>query len=322
MQKDLNYYIRCFTSLNVNTVGGKAPYQPLLLLAILELVEQQLIQENKIYLSLELISTFAKFRSQLSTPNYQADLAQPFFFLSRAKNPFWYLQPSVGSENILESGVRLNRLSLLRKNIDYAKLDDELFDLLKSPINRAALIAAIAAKWFPDKLEQISTLFQIHAFQDIRYSLRESGAMYASSNLSDKETKEFENIVRDATFRKNVVALYEQRCAFCKIRITSRDSGHIVDGAHIKPFARFKDDSYTNGLSLCKNHHWAFDHGWFGIDNDYRIIIPHDRLIEEPPDASKRMADFHTALIHLPHQSDFYPRRDALEWHRENWQIA
>jgi putative restriction endonuclease len=322
VQKDLSYYTRCFTSLNVNTVGGKAPYQPLLLLAILELVEQGVIQENRIYLSLELISTFAKFRSQLSTPNYQADLAQPFFFLSRAKNPFWYLEPRPGFENILESGVRLNRLSLLRKNIEYAKLDDALFELLKSSINRAGLIAAIASKWFPDKLEQISALFQIHAFQDIRYSLSESGAIYLPDTLSDKEVKEFEDTVRDATFRKNVVSIYEQRCAFCKIRIISQDSGDIVDGAHIKPFARFKDDHYTNGLALCKNHHWAFDHGWFGIDNDYRILIPSDRFIEEPPVASKQMAEFDQELIHLPSQSDFYPRREALEWHRAYWQIA
>jgi putative restriction endonuclease len=322
VQKDLNYYLNRLTDLNVNTVGGKAPYQPLLLLSVFELIDQHLIQENKIYLSLELISTFAKFRSQLSTPNYQADLAQPFFFLSRARNPFWFLQPKAGSENMLESGIKLNRLNLLRKNVEYAKLDDELFDLARSPVNRAALIAAIASKWFPDKIEQIQNLFQIHSFQDIRYSLHDSGALYATNNMSEKEAKAFEDIVRDTTFRRNVVSLYEQRCALCKLRIISRDSGDIVDGAHIKPFSRFKDDSYTNGLALCKNHHWAFDHGWFSINDDYRIIIPFDRFIEEPPEASRRMNDFHGELIHLPTQSDFHPRTDALKWHREHWQIA
>lgn len=322
MQKDLNYYINCFQNgLNVNTVGGKAPYQPLLLLSIIELIEQDLIQENKIYLSLELISTFAKFRSQLSTPNYQADLAQPFFFLSRSKRPFWYLQPKSGSENILESGVRLNRLNLLRKNIEYARLDIELFDLLKSPINRSTLVTAIVSKWFPDKVRQIQNLFQIHSFQEIRFSLRESGAIY-STEMSDKEVKEFEDIIRDTTFRKNIVSLYNQRCAFCKLRIISRDSGDIVDGAHIKPFSRFKDDHYTNGLALCKNHHWAFDHGWFSIDDDYRIIVPVDRIIEEPPADSKRMQEFHGELIHLPSDSDFYPNTGSLQWHREHWQIA
>lgn len=322
MQKDLNYYIQCFSDLNVNTVGGKAPYQPLLLLSILELIEQRLIQENKIYVSLELISTFAKFRSQLSTPNYQADLAQPFFFLSRTKSKFWHLVPKPGSEVFIESGVKLNRLNLLRNNVEYAKLDDELFELARAPVNRSALITAIISKWFPNKLEQIESLFQIHPFQDIRYSLRESGAIYSTSEISDREAKEFEDIVRDATFRKNIVSLYGQRCAFCKLRIVSRDSGYIVDGAHIKPFSMFKDDNYTNGLALCKNHHWAFDHGWFSIDNNYRIIIPPDRFIEEPPETSKEMHQFHGELIHRPSQSDFYPRPEALEWHREHWKIA
>ena len=218
--------------------------------------------------------------------------------------------------------MRLNRLNLLRKNIDYAKLDDELFDLAKSPVNRAALIAAIVSKWFPDKIEQIQNLFHLDSFQDIRYSLRESGALYSTDALSDKEVKEFEEIVRDTTFRRNVVSLYGQKCAFCKLRIISRDSGDIVDGAHIKPFSRFKDDSYTNGLSLCKNHHWAFDHGWFSIDDNYKIIIPGDRFIEEPPEASKRMQEFQGELIHLPNQIDFHPRSEALEWHRQHWQIA
>jgi len=36
-----------------------------------------------------------------------------------------------------------------------------------------------------------------------------------------------------------------------------------------------------NGLALCKNHHWAFDRGWFGVDDDCRIVIPWDRFIEE-----------------------------------------
>jgi putative restriction endonuclease len=326
MSKDLNYYSNCFKDgLNVNTVGGKAPYQPLLLLSVIELIEQNLIQENKIYLSLELISTFAKFRSQLSPSNYQADLAQPFFFLTRCKKPFrpfWFLEPQAGFENILDSGFKLNRLSLLRKHIKYAKLDEELFNLLKSPINRSALVGVIVSTWFPGKVKQIQNLFQIHSFQDIRYSLRENGAIYSTNVMNEKESKEFENIVRDTTFRRNIVSLYGQRCAFCKLRIISRDSGDIVDGAHIRPFSKFKDDNYTNGLALCKNHHWAFDHGWFSIDDDYRIIVPVDRIIEEPPQDSRRMQEFHGERIHLPSESDFYPKSESLQWHRQNWQIA
>jgi putative restriction endonuclease len=34
--------------------------------------------------------------------------------------------------------------------------------------------------------------------------------------------------------------------------------------------------------ALWKNHHWAFDHGWFGAGDDYRIVIPQGRFMEEP----------------------------------------
>jgi len=79
--------------------------------------------------------------------------------------------------------------------------------------------------------------------------------------------------VRSAAFRRIVVSLYEQRCAFCNLRIISQDSQNIVDGAHIKPFSEFRDDRFDNGISLCKNHHWAFDRGWFSIGDDYRVIV-------------------------------------------------
>ncbi len=65
--------------------------------------------------------------------------------------------------------------------------------------------------------------------------------------------------------RRNVLKLYDQRCAFCKVRVM----GNMFDGAHIQPFAEFRGDRFVNGLALCKNHQWAFYHSWFGIDDDY-----------------------------------------------------
>lgn len=123
MAKDLNYYIRRIKSLRVNTSKGLTPYQPLLLLTVFELIERNYIQENRIYLTPSLISIFVKYRSQLSPSHYQADLAQPFFFMSRSGDPFWHLFPKPGREVVLESGSRLNRINLLRENVEYAYSD-------------------------------------------------------------------------------------------------------------------------------------------------------------------------------------------------------
>jgi putative restriction endonuclease len=51
---------------------------------------------------------------------------------------------------------------------------------------------------------------------------------------------------------------------------------NLLDGAHIKPFSMFFDSKIDNGMALCKNHHWAFDLGWFSVDENYKIIVAKD----------------------------------------------
>jgi len=68
-----------------------------------------------------------------------------------------------------------------------------------------------------------------------------------------------------------------------------------------------------NAIALCKNHHWAFDRGWFGIDDNYRIIVVSD-LKEESPNA-KQMKDYHNEMILLPSSEKYYPSIEALQWH-------
>ena len=153
----------------------------------------------------------------------------------------------------------------------------------------------------------------IDAFQDLQNQLRkEGGAVYKPEDLEDEAAL----VVRDAAFRRTVVSVYECRCAFCQLQVTSSVGQNIVDGAHIKPFSKFYDDRINNGLSLCKNHHWAFDQGWFSIDDHYRIIISNE-LREESPNA-RPMKEFQSELILVPAQKSHVPRVEALRWHREN----
>ena len=320
MRKDLDYYLHQIQKLRVSVSrgGGKAPYQPLLLLSLIEMIEQGLTLKNEFPLSPELIAIFIKYRTKLSSTYYQADIAQPFYHMSKKHDSFWHLTSKPGHEEVLASGGLLNTLNKLRDNILYGYFDEELFDLLIHPISRNSLISKLLNTWFPDKIDQIRKLLQIHEFEQLQFKLKEKGgAIYTTEQVDD-----LEHTVRDAAFRKNLVSLYDHRCAFCHLRIVSFNSQNIVDGAHIKPFSKFRDNRYTNGLALCKNHHWAFDRGWFGIDKQYRITIPHDRLMEESAIGSRSMRDFNGETIVLPEQQDFYPSQEALTWHRQAWKIA
>lgn len=94
-----------------------------------------------------------------------------------------------------------------------------------------------------------------------------------------------------------------------------------TDALHY-PFVHLRSSGFwhvkfmDNGISLCKNHHWAFDLGWFSIDDNYRILVGQG-LDDDSPHA-RSIQDFHHELIVLPDNEQHFPRLESLKWHRDN----
>lgn len=135
--KDLEYYKDCFSSLHTMKKKGKqAPHKALLLLSVIDLIERGIITDYKIPLSNELVKQFKQNTSKLLGESilFQPTLNYPFYHMR--SEPFWQLVPNTNCE--IE---RISNYSLpnLRKNIAYARMDEELFDLLKNPNVRAKL---------------------------------------------------------------------------------------------------------------------------------------------------------------------------------------
>lgn len=251
-----------------------------------------------------------KYWSHLGSASHRSDIHLPFFHLKG--DGFWHLKTKPGVESVVSS-FKPKSLTALRELIQYAYLDERLFELFQDSAFRSSLVNILTTTWFSDKTQQIEYLFQVDSFQDFQDRLREQGgAVYTVEDLKDEE----KSVVRDAAFRRIVVSIYQNHCAFCGLYVVSSLGQNIVDGAHIKPFSEFRDDRIDNGMSLCKNHHWAFDRGWFSVNDDYTILIASD-LREESPNA-KPMQVFHGEPILLPMQSSYFPRIEALRWHREN----
>ncbi len=321
MARDLSYYIDKFANLKVDKASGvPAPHQPILLLSVIEQFERCQIAHNQIYLTPELIATFLKYWSSLVISDHHSDISLPFFHLAgKKKIKFWHLMPNLGFEAVIASGTKIKGLSALRNTVKYAYLDDELYEYLQDAGSRVRLSEILVRTWFPAKSQQLEQLYMVDELETIQLKLFEKGgAVYTTEDIKDQE----KTFVRNAAFRRNIISLYEQRCALCRLKIVSRDNQNIVDGAHIKPFSEFRDDLFDNGLSLCKNHHWAFDRGWFGINDDYKIIVPIGRLHEETPTDMRSLQDFDGETILLPNQETHNPRIDSLKWHRSFWKIA
>ncbi|MBN3870315.1 HNH endonuclease [Nostoc sp. JL33] len=311
MTKNLAYYINKFANLRVSRSSGVAPNKPILLLSIIELISQGEIRRNQVPLSAELIATFLKLWSHLEAVR-KPDIGLPFYHLT--SDGFWHFEMKLGFESLIAAKIKIRTPTTIRQTVEYAYLDVELWSLLQNSESRSVLTHVLINSWFSDRTQDIEQLLQVNAFAELQDQLQRSGGkVYKPEELEDEQAV----IVRDGAFRKIVVSTYNQRCAFCGLQILDSLSQNIVDGSHIKPFSQFYDDRINNGLSLCKNHHWAFDRFWFTINDDYTIIVA-DNLREDSPNA-KTMREFRGDRIILPSQQQYYPRLDSLQWHRQEF---
>jgi putative restriction endonuclease len=308
--KNLQYYCQKFSNLNIkiNHQRGNALYKPILLLSVVDLITRDIINENKIIVSQELITTFDNYWNVLGSNSYQGGLHYPFFHLK--SEGFWYI---VFTPQF--NGLRPKTMNQLKAAVEYAYLDIELFNFLQDKIYRKVLIDALIAAFFSENEHDIENILQINdTFQDNAVEIEN---LLKYENLNYEPKWQFSRAaIRNAFFRKAIVYVYDSRCAFCGLKVTKAVNQNIVDGAHIKPFSQFYDNRIHNGIALCKNHHWAFDRGWFTIDEQYKIIVS-KHLAEVSPHA-KPMKDFHGEKILLPNTEEYFPQLEALQWHRQN----
>ena len=90
-------------------------------------------------------------------------------------------------------------------------------------------------------------------------------------------TRQVRQRMHQRSFRDRVLRAYRERCSICELR-----HARLLDAAHIIPD---KDDGgepiVSNGLSLCKIHHAAYDNNYIGIRPDYKIVVRPDIMNEQ-----------------------------------------
>lgn len=308
--KNLKYYCQCFSQLNVssNQKLGTANYKPILILTVIDLISQGIINKNQISVSSELIQSFNSNWNLIGSKSYKGGLHYPFFHLQ--SEGFWHLKFRDSF-----NGSRPKTTNKLKEAVEYAYLDSELFNFLQDELSRKELIDALIAAFFYEHQNELEEILQIHdSFQNETIELEK--LIKINSLETNPRWTSKKAVIRNAFFRKAVVHVYDYKCAFCGLKITKTVKQNIVDGAHIKPLSQFYDNRIHNGIALCKNHHWAFDRGWFAVDEQYKIIVTND-LTEVSPHA-KSMKDFHGEKLVLPNKEQYFPELAALQWHRQN----
>jgi len=106
-----------------------------------------------------------------------------------------------------------------------------------------------------------------------------------------------------------VLRAYETQCTVCHFR-----HAELLDAAHILGDKHERGDAVvTNGMSMCKIHHAAYDSNFLGVTPDYEIRINRSLLEEKDgPMLKHGLQDMHGAQLVVPRRPADRPDRDRL----------
>lgn len=142
----------------------------------------------------------------------------------------------------------------------------------------------------------------------------ESGELSAADPAADLRrryaSREAHQRLHQAAFRERVLHAYRERCTVCRLQ-----HPELLDAAHIIGDSQeMGEPVVSNGLSLCKLHHAAFDKNIMGIRPDYVVQVRQDILEEiDGPMLLHGLQGMHGHKLELPSRRIWHPDRDRVE---------
>jgi len=136
-------YEKLFSNLKLNTRGGgeKSPHKVAMLLAVIELIDENLIHRNRINFDQLLKQTFSRQFNQLAAEGDRDNPHLPFFHLR--SSGFWHHHLEPGKSGAYANLTTATGAGTINAHIAYAYLDDELYELLSNGVARELLKAAL-----------------------------------------------------------------------------------------------------------------------------------------------------------------------------------
>ncbi len=153
-ERNISFYIDSFHRLKrAKMKGMKAPHKPLLLLAIMKLIEDGVITDNRVELSDALIRQFNQLWKEyvddgcrqenvMLCEDLQLDISRKYPFKCSIENPFFYMQFEPFWE-LIKSDSYVKRTNYSQKGLRrcflYARIDQQLFELMQDVNSRDIL---------------------------------------------------------------------------------------------------------------------------------------------------------------------------------------
>ena len=300
-------WLRRFQKLRVDRAGKTpAPHKPLLLLVVLDLIECGDLKTPRIRLTPELAFRFL---------GYWEIVAARGRHLGRVELPFFYLRSDgifhlVAHEGLHAalSSIRPTSVELLNRVVDYAEIPGDLFVLMSDPECRTAMRKTlIQGDWFlPDEQVKLCAVLGI-----------DGGSIAINPEMALlSAVDEGVRMGRDIRFRLQIVPLYGYSCLLCGVKVLLPSGVALVEAAHIHQFSKSRNDDVSNGMALCRNHHWAFDQGLWTLSSNYDVLVSLEHFAEAAPNELPLCA-YHNQPVDLSRLAlEYRPSQEHLGWHR------
>lgn len=301
--------IESLYDLNVGVIGTGAmrherPHKPLLLLAAMDLIACGNATPERIPWKQNLRSRFSAYFDVVRRVNDQNTPENPFFHLKN--EGFWQpFEIQSGNEYPLGNTPTISQAN--QGNV-FARIHGGLERFLREPECRMTLRRALLSRYFPNDSSTTELLFQESSSPSDKIELLSKVAEPSAQSIAQG---------RSSAFRRKLLQVYDFQCAACGLRIKLPDAGlTFVDGAHIIPFEESHNDHPTNGLALCKNHHWAMDR--------FLLVPTPEGSWKSSPRLDARRSPGESDLVALngksilpPHEDAFRPDPASLRWRAE-----
>lgn len=294
----LDQAIERLYGLNVGIIGTgndrhERPHKPLLLLAVFDLIDEGLATPDRIPWCAELRDRFTARFEIVKTDHDKNSPENPFFYLR--SEGFWEAT-DVGSG----TSTPLGRQPLVGEfGRALARFTDGFDILVSIPENRRRMREAIVSRYFPQHAPALLGLPS------------QSEEPAPALKVADDELE----YGRSPAFRRKILEIYDHQCAACGLRIRLPEGNDVsfIDAAHLIPFAESHNDHPTNGLALCKNHHWAMDRNIIAPGPDHRWQVAHVLDPRRSTGEAELLALSGKSLL-LPRDEVFHPNPTALAW--------
>ena len=217
-------------------------------------------------------------------------------------------------EAILAASSQIRSISQLQETVVGARLDEDLYALLRISDSREQLRAVLIGAYFAPDFQPVLAEQGTVNDQSFSYSEKLLGeARKVKEVLADSDR--YKPIVRDQGFRRAVITAYNHCCAMCGLRVLTPDGHTAADAAHIVPWSETYDDRIVNGMALCKLCHWGFDEGMLCVSAKYMVMT--SPQIEAEYNFPFHLPALNGRPLSLPAEPLFWPDVEALEIRRK-----